>query len=69
MALGNHQEYGINCEETFALMPKMTTLRIVLDIAATQSWPIFQMDVKTAFLHGNLKEQVCMKLPLGVPGS
>lgn len=56
MALGNQQVYGINCEETF-------------DIAAAQSWTLFQMDVKNAFLHGNLKEQVCMKLPLGVPGS
>lgn len=54
MALGNHQEYGVDFDENFAIVAKMTTIRILLVLAASQSWPLFQMDVKNAFLHGDL---------------
>eukprot|EP00268_Persea_americana_P067868 TRINITY_DN9389_c0_g1_i14.p1 TRINITY_DN9389_c0_g1~~TRINITY_DN9389_c0_g1_i14.p1 ORF type:complete len:382 (-),score=56.41 TRINITY_DN9389_c0_g1_i14:482-1627(-) len=66
VALGNRQVYGIDYEETFAPVAKMTTVRTILAIAASQSWPLYQMDVKNAFLHGDLKEDVYMRLPQGV---
>ncbi|XXG72114.1 hypothetical protein AAC387_Pa07g1277 [Persea americana] len=43
----------------------MTTVCTILVVAASHSWPLYQMDVKNAFLHGDLKEDVYMRLPQG----
>ncbi|GJT19001.1 retrovirus-related pol polyprotein from transposon TNT 1-94 [Tanacetum coccineum] len=55
---GYHQEEGIDFEESFALVARMEAIRIFLAYAAHKSFILFQMDVKTAFLHGTLKEDV-----------
>ena len=44
----------------------MTTIQTILAIAASKSWPLHQMDVKNVFLHGDLKEEIYMKLPFGM---
>jgi hypothetical protein len=65
VALGNHQEYGINYEETFAPVAKMTTVRFIIAIAAFKGWSLRQMDVKNAFLHGDLQGDIYMTPPPG----
>ena len=69
VALGNKQEYGINYEETFAPVAKMTTVRMIISIAASQGWPLHQMDVKNAFLYDDLKEEIYIILPPGLSSS
>nr|GEZ49199.1 retrovirus-related Pol polyprotein from transposon TNT 1-94 [Tanacetum cinerariifolium] len=55
---GYRQEEGIDFEESFAPVARMEAIRIFLAYAAHKSFTMFQMDVKTAFLHGLLKEDV-----------
>ncbi|GJX87514.1 retrovirus-related pol polyprotein from transposon TNT 1-94 [Tanacetum coccineum] len=62
---GYHQEKGIYFEESFALVARMEAIRIFLAYAAHKSFTVFQMDVKTAFLHGTLKEDVYVCQPKG----
>nr|GEU53242.1 retrotransposon protein, putative, unclassified [Tanacetum cinerariifolium] len=55
---GYRQEEGINFEESFAPVARMEAIRIFLAYAAHKGFTVYQMDVKTAFLHGSLKEDV-----------
>ena len=65
----NHQIKGIDYSNTFALMAKMTTLHVFLTVAAAKNWELHQMDVHNAFLHGDLSEEVYMKMPPGFHGA
>ncbi|GKC78081.1 retrovirus-related pol polyprotein from transposon TNT 1-94, partial [Tanacetum coccineum] len=62
---GYRQEEGIDFEESFAPVAIMEAIRIFLAYAAHKSFIVFQMDVKTAFLHGTLKEDVYVCPPDG----
>eukprot|EP00253_Pinus_taeda_P029821 PITA_29821 len=62
---GYKQQYGRDYEEAFAPVARMETMRAVLSIAKQNKWKVYQMDVKSAFLNGILKEEVYIEQPLG----
>jgi hypothetical protein len=54
IAKGYAQTYGIDYEKTYSLVAKMITVRAIIAMAAAKGWSLHQMDVKNAFLHGDL---------------
>eukprot|EP00253_Pinus_taeda_P023446 PITA_23446 len=64
VAKGYAQKEGIDYEETFALVARYTSIRIVISLAAQIEWEI-QMDVKTTFLNGVIEQEVYIKQPKG----
>jgi hypothetical protein len=65
VAKGYNQTYGVDYDKTFAPVAKMNKIRALIFIAANNRWKLFQMDVKNAFLHGDLQEEVYMDIPPG----
>ncbi len=51
---GYAQTYGIDYEETYNLVVKLTTIRAIITMAVTKGWSLHQMDVNNVFLHGDL---------------
>lgn len=65
VAKGYSQREGIDYNEVFAPVVKHVSIRILLEIVAYEDMELEQLDVKTAFLHGDLKETIYMKQPEG----
>jgi hypothetical protein len=60
---GFSQRHNIDYDETFSPVVKPATIHVILSLATSRSWPIHQLDVKNAFLHGHLEEIVYYQLP------
>ncbi|GJS96437.1 retrovirus-related pol polyprotein from transposon TNT 1-94 [Tanacetum coccineum] len=65
VAKGYRQEEGLDFEESFAPVARLEAIRIFLANAASKNMTVYQMDVKTAFLNGELKEEVYVSQPEG----
>ncbi|GJZ35561.1 ribonuclease H-like domain-containing protein [Tanacetum coccineum] len=60
VANGSSQQLDVDFDETFSPIVKLATIRIVLSLAVSRKWPIHQLEVKNAFLNGDLSETVYM---------
>ena len=62
---GFTQVYDIDYKETFSAVVRYTSIRVILSLAAKRNMSLYQFDIKTAFLYGEVKEDIYMKQPLG----
>ena len=65
VAKGFTQTYGIDYRETFAPIAKLNIVHVLLSLTLNLEWPLYQLDVKNAFLNGELEEEVLMDAPPG----
>ena len=61
VAKGHTQIYGSNYYDTFSPVAKLVSIRLLLSMSAMRSWPLYQLDIKNAFFHGDLAEEACME--------
>ncbi|KAG8085479.1 hypothetical protein GUJ93_ZPchr0010g8861 [Zizania palustris] len=62
---GYAQRHGIDYDEVFALVARLDSVRLLIAFAASEGWEVHYMDVKLAFLNGDLQEEVYVEQPTG----
>ena len=65
VAKGYVQRHGVDYDKVFAPVARIETIRLIIGLASSKGWEIHHLDVKTAFLHGELKEEVFVEQPEG----
>ncbi|KAK8921057.1 hypothetical protein KSP39_PZI020242 [Platanthera zijinensis] len=65
VAQGYTQAKGIDYQDTFAPVAKMNSIRVLFSVVASRRWELLQLDIKNAFLNGDLEEEVYMDIPQG----
>ncbi|XP_022638426.1 uncharacterized protein LOC111241946 [Vigna radiata var. radiata] len=65
VAKGYTQIFGLDYGDTFSPVAKMTSIRLFIAMAVLQQWPLYQLDVKNAFLNEDLQEEIYMEQPPG----
>ncbi len=65
VAKGFTQLEGVDFDKTFSPVARFESLRLLLVLATLEDWEIHQMDIKSAFLHGELEEEIYMEQPIG----
>ncbi|CAI7814400.1 unnamed protein product, partial [Closterium sp. NIES-53] len=69
VARGFSQRQGVDYFQTFSPTPKMTTLRVLLHVAAHRDYELHSLDFSTAFVQGSLHEEIWLRRPLGFTGT
>ena len=65
VARGFSQKEGIDYDETFTPVVRYSSIRVIISLASVMGWKLHQMDVKTAFLNGEIEEEVYIEQPEG----
>ena len=65
VARGFSQREGVDYDETFAPIAQFTSIRTIIALASVMGWKLYQMDVKTTFLNGEIEEEVYVEQPEG----
>ena len=63
---GYAQTYEVDYSDTFSFVAKLTSIRLFISLVASYDWNLHQLDIKNAFLYGDLQEEVYMEQPLGL---
>lgn len=62
---GYRHQYGIHYTEVYAPVARLDTVRMIIALAVNRGWKLYQLDVKLAFLHRELNEEIYVEQPKG----
>lgn len=65
VAKGYTQTYDVDYYETFFVVARLNSVRVIISVAVSYDWPLYHLDIKNAFLNGDLQENVYMAQPPG----